>query len=315
MLLFLAVVAILLVLPLLLITLHALMVPTTRAGLMLRSLALIGFCGLLVLAGMWAFPPWWTPYVLVALALLASFNAWRRLRGGSRAPGMTRRWGELAVSAAVLVVVGAGALAVTQGRQVPPDAVDIAFPLEPGRYLVVNGGHHALLNLHFMTLDDPQYADYRGQSFAVDMIAVDRFGFRARNPLGADDPADYHIFGAEVRAPCDGTVIGAESEMVDHTVPERDTERLAGNHLLIDCGDFIVLLAHLRQGSLEVGLGDTVTTGARLAEVGNSGQSGEPHLHVHAQRGTDPDAALSGAPLPVTFDGRFPVRNARLRGD
>lgn len=315
MLIFLIVVAILLVLPLLLIGLQALIRPVTRTGLVLRSVGLVLFCVLLVPVGIWAFPPWWTPYLFVVLALLASVVATRKFRATHAPAGAVRRVGEIVLAAVVSVVALVGLLAVVQGRQVPPEAVDIAFPLEPGRYLVVNGGHHALINPHFMTLRDPQYAEYRGQSFAVDMIAVDRLGLRAANPLGDSDPAKYHIFGAEVRAPCDGMVIGAESDMIDHVVPERDTERLAGNHLLIDCGEFIVLLAHLRQGSLTVGEGDAIAIGDRLAEVGNSGQSGEPHLHVHAQRGTDPRAPLSGEPLPITFEGTFPVRNAVLRGE
>lgn len=309
------VLAIMLVLPLLMIALHAFVRPTTRTGLILRSLALVLFCILLIPAGMWVFPPWWTPYLLVVLALMASANATRRFFAPAASTGALRRGGEQLLAAVVLLMAVGGLWVVAQGRQVPDGAVDIAFPLEPGRYLVVNGGHHALINPHFMTLDAPVHADYRGQSYAVDLIAVDRFGFRAQNPLGESDPSTYHIFGAGVLAPCTGRVIGVENDMVDHTVPERDSERLAGNHLLIDCGPFIVLLAHLRQGSLLVGEGDSVTTGDRLAEVGNSGQSGEPHLHVHAQRGTDPGAPLSGSPLPITFEGIFPVRNAVLRGD
>jgi hypothetical protein len=303
-----------LVLLLVLIVLHGLVRPASAAGLWLRTLALLLLCALLVLAGMWIFPPWWTPYVLVLLTVLATFNARRRWAERVAPAGPARRWGEIALAGLVGLASIAGLWATMQARLVPPDAVDIAFPLEPGRYLVVNGGHGALINPHFMTLDDPQYADWRGQSFAVDLIAVDRFGWRAENPLGDTDPATYHIFGAQVLAPCDGAVVGAEGDMIDHRVPERDTERLAGNHLLIDCGEFIVLLAHLRQGSLRVGEGDTVATGEPLAEVGNSGQSGEPHLHVHAQRGFDPEAPLSGEPLPITFDGRFLVRNDILTG-
>ncbi len=87
--------------------------------------------------------------------------------------------------------------------------MDIAFPLEPGRYLVVNGGDLPLLNAHFMTLTNPAYADYRGQSYAVDLIGIDRFGWRATTPLGTNDPADYLIFGAAVLAACDGTVTHA----------------------------------------------------------------------------------------------------------
>lgn len=61
-----------------------------------------------------------------------------------------------------------------------------------------------------------------------------------------------------------------------------------------------------------MGFGDTVTTGAVLAEAGNSGHSGEPHLHIHVQRDTAPDAPLRVEPLPVTFDEASPSKSTRL---
>ena len=310
---FLVMLAVQILLPLLLILGHALVRPATTAGLWLRSASLLALCGLLAVIGFWAFPPWWTPFAMMLLALGATWLAARRLRRAGPHPGRWRRTGEYALSAALLVLVLLQLPGVLAGRQVPPDAVDIAFPLEPGRYLVINGGHHPLLNAHFMTLSDPGLADYRGQSFAVDIIGIDRFGWRAVTPLGTGDPADYLIFGARVLAPCDGTVIHAVGDRPDLPVPQLDTVDRGGNELMIDCGDFLVYLAHLRQGSLRAGIGDAVAARETLAEVGNSGHSGEPHLHVHAQRGTDPAALLRGEPLPVTFDGSFPLRNARLR--
>ena len=305
-----------LVLPLGLILAHGWLRPASSLGLWLRVAALALMCWLLALVGFWALPPWYTPFIFAALAVLATFIAIRRWQTSPAPAGRLRRHVEIGLAAALALLFGFQIPQAIGGRQMPVGTVDIAFPLgDTGhRYLVINGGHHPLINAHFMTLANPDYADYRGQSFAVDLIAIDGRGARAERFLGGSDPAQYHIFGAPVLAPCDGEVIGAEGMMPDLPVPERDTERLEGNHLLIDCGDFIVLLAHLRQGSLAVGEGDAVTARQPLAEVGNSGQSGEPHLHVHAQRGTQPEAPLAGEPLPISFDGVFPVRNARLAG-
>ncbi|MCC5974901.1 MAG: M23 family metallopeptidase [Rubellimicrobium sp.] len=312
MLLFLAVLALQILLPVALIVGHALVRPTSALGLWLRTASLLGLCVLLALVGFWALPPWWTPYLLLVLSALATWRAARLLRDRDARPGRWRRGGEYALSTALLALVLLALPGVIGGRQVPPDAVDIAFPLEPGRYLVMNGGHHPLLNAHFMTLDDPELADYRGQSFAVDLIGIDRIGWRATTPLGTEDPADYLIFGKRVLAPCDGIIIHAVGDRPDLPVPELDTVNRGGNELMIDCGDVKVYLAHLRQGSLRVDVGDAVTAGMTLAEVGNSGHSGEPHLHIHVQRGTDPEAPLRGEPLPVTFDGVFPLKNARF---
>ena len=49
-----------------------------------------------------------------------------------------------------------------------------------------------------------------------------------------------------------------------------------------------------------------------LGRVGNSGNTGEPHLHVHAQRPGSTIAPLSGEPVPIRLGGRYLVRNDRV---
>lgn len=53
-----------------------------------------------------------------------------------------------------------------------------------------------------------------------------------------------------------------------------------GNHIMISTGDFYVLLCHLKKGSARVKKGDTVRVGQQIGEVGNSGSSIQPHLHI-----------------------------------
>jgi len=57
-----------------------------------------------------------------------------------------------------------------------------------------------------------------------------------------------------------------------------------GNHILLHAGAIYVLLCHLRQGSARVRAGDVVSVGQPLAEVGNSGASLQPHLHLQVMR-------------------------------
>jgi murein DD-endopeptidase MepM/ murein hydrolase activator NlpD len=94
--------------------------------------------------------------------------------------------------------------------------------------------------------------------------------------------------------------------------PRADREHLAGNHVMLRCADADVLLGHLRPGSLQAALGARVRVGDRLAEVGNSGNTGEPHLHIHAQRPGPSGAPVGGDPLHISFDGRFLVRGGRV---
>jgi murein DD-endopeptidase MepM/ murein hydrolase activator NlpD len=53
-----------------------------------------------------------------------------------------------------------------------------------------------------------------------------------------------------------------------------------------------------------------VTTQTRLGEVGNSGNTSEPHLHIHAVRGGDPGDLMDGEAVPFTLDGRHLVRGS-----
>lgn len=53
-----------------------------------------------------------------------------------------------------------------------------------------------------------------------------------------------------------------------------------GNNIMIQAENVFVLLCHLRNGSLLVEKGDTVTVGQKIGEVGNSGSSIQPHLHI-----------------------------------
>ena len=59
--------------------------------------------------------------------------------------------------------------------------------------------------------------------------------------------------------------------------------------------------------------GDEVMRGAQVSAVGNSGQTFEPHLHMHVQEIAS-GAIFAGAPLQLTLDGIFPVRNTWLYG-
>jgi murein DD-endopeptidase MepM/ murein hydrolase activator NlpD len=76
-----------------------------------------------------------------------------------------------------------------------------------------------------------------------------------------------------------------------------------------------VLLAHLMEGSIKVGEEDEVVEGQIIGQVGNSGNTSQPHLHIHAERGRDEDKQiLEGNGVPITFGGRYLVRNSLFTG-
>ena len=60
-----------------------------------------------------------------------------------------------------------------------------------------------------------------------------------------------------------------------------------GNYVVIRNGNFHVLLCHMKEGSVCVQVGEEVETGQKLGEVGNSGSSIQPHLHVQVMKSKD----------------------------
>ena len=85
-------------------------------------------------------------------------------------------------------------------------------------YLVVNGGSQALTNAHLRTLEGERFTPYRGQSYGVDLVRINRVGLRVPGLLPAD-PAVYFIYGDPVLAPCRGRVVFAEDGAADMPPP------------------------------------------------------------------------------------------------
>lgn len=286
----------------------------SRAVWLLRAVTALSLLGLLALAGVWVILPryvawWWLVGTLVVLAVDA--GNFRRLSwwGGSSPISA------LMVTRVCLALAALGVCLYALSGWYPRGApvVDLAFPLRGGNFLVVNGGDNRLLDSHLKTLlPKPEYHAWRGQSYGVDLVAVNELGLTSRGFL-ARNPTHYVIFGLPVVAPCDGTVVRVENGLPDLPVPGRDPIHKAGNYVVLQCGNVQVVLAHLQEGSVKVVPGEAVSVGMPLARVGNSGNTGRPHLHIHVQRPGTQAEPFSGAPLFLRFDGDFPVRNEGFR--
>jgi hypothetical protein len=266
--------------------------------------------------GLWLFPPWWVPRVALIGALLVGAWQVRRRRWPTVLPSGARAW-----VGALLFTCGAalgiyGLMKAVSATRLPEgaDVVELAFPLDTGRYLVVNGGAWLMINAHRASMDSTilRLRPWRGNGHAVDLVAVDALGMRAGGLLPRA-PSAYRIFGAHVLAPCNGSVVTAIDGVPDLPVPQQDLANKSGNHVILDCAGVHIVLAHFKRGSVRVSAGEKVKSGEWIGSVGNSGMSSEPHLHIHAQRPGRPDAPMGGDPLPMLLDGRFLVRGDRVR--
>jgi murein DD-endopeptidase MepM/ murein hydrolase activator NlpD len=203
-------------------------------------------------------------------------------------------------------------LGLRERTPLPPDPgagrdVGLRLPLA-GTWWVYWGGPSELQNYHAVT---------PGQRHAYDLVKWRRGG-TARGDGTSN--RDYFAFGRRVLAPADGVVVEALDGVRDNRplVELENPAAPAGNHVLIALGgERYVLLGHLRQGSVRVQPGQRVRAGQRLGRVGNSGNSSEPHLHVHVQDSPEP---LAGIALPIRFgplvvDGSPVAHAAPVQGE
>ncbi|WP_172806363.1 murein hydrolase activator EnvC family protein [Aeromicrobium choanae] len=157
-----------------------------------------------------------------------------------------------------------------------------------------------------------------GQSHAIDIIHPRPEGTEPTYPVfgGFERPETFSSFGEPIHAVADGTVVKVLDTRRDHLSRTswlafaymmvidglRDlggAAAVVGNHVVVDHGAGVYsLYAHVRRGSASVAVGDRVATGQVVGEVGNSGNTSEPHLHVQLM---DHAAPLRAAGLPMRF--------------
>jgi hypothetical protein len=250
---------------------------------------------LVLLVGRWDMAGYYTRFLLLGLFLAAVLSSlkkhWPRRW---RAPETKTVWRRHRANLISLALFGAVLLHAVSGILPPNEARVLAFPLQGGRFMVGHGGGIELLNHH---------ADHPQQRYAADIVAIDEIGYRASGILPEKLEA-YAIFGEAVVSPCAGEVVGARDGLPDLVPPQGDADNSPGNHVTIDCDGIRVELAHLQKGSVEVRPGRQISAGEGVGKVGNSGNTTEPHLHVHAvDRKTNQG-------VPMAFEGRVPVRNS-----
>lgn len=177
-------------------------------------------------------------------------------------------------------------------RAFPADPASVQPPahIRPpadGELLVYWGGN---------TIEHNYHTAYPDQRWAYD-LAVKPVATKSKKL------EDYGCYGVPVLAPIQGKVWSVENDMKDHTPGRLSNEREKpfGNHVVLKLsGGTYLVIAHLKKGSVVVSEGDVVNEGQQLAACGNSGNTSEPHIHIHHQRQdpkTNPIGFAEGLPL------------------
>lgn len=166
------------------------------------------------------------------------------------------------------------------------------------------------------------------QEFALDLIALGPDGQSHKG--GGSRLDDYYDFGRDVLAVADGTVMevatdgteandrlrrpGESSEDFQKRTVQAQNELLMKSPKLV-IGNYVVIrhgggefsqYAHLKQGSVRVKVGDAVTRGQVIGQLGHTGNTTEPHLHFQLTDGQDP---MYSRGLPIVF------KNTSVEGD
>jgi len=161
-----------------------------------------------------------------------------------------------------------------------------------------------------------------GQTFAFDFVALDQRGRTAsvrdwRTVVGTEPVERFAGLGRPIVAPARARVVTVHDGEPDHEARRspvsllaysatqgarlrRGVGAVAGNHVVLALEDdsAFVLLAHLRRGSTVVVPGARLDAGDPVATCGNSGNSTQPHLHMHVM---DAPSLIEARGLPVVF--------------
>lgn len=126
----------------------------------------------------------------------------------------------------------------------------------------------------------PDYLDYRCNKLTYDK----HDGTDIRLPTATEMQR-----GVAVVAAADGTVLGVRDGMEDISI--RKTGRAAiegrecGNGVVLQHGDgYQTQYCHLKKGSIKVTKGQTVKAGDELGEIGLSGDTEFPHIHLSVRK-------------------------------
>lgn len=202
-------------------------------------------------------------------------------------------------SICIILIIGAGIYywnCSKKDRLIPTGAINMEYPLKDGSFKVVASGKSG--NVHTTMID--QYAI----DITKEKSIKDWFQFR-KNELESNPS-----FGIPVYSPCTGNVKKIYNDFSDMPIGIVGVD-VEANRVQIGCSGFDVSLVHFKKGSIIAKEGETVQTGQKIAEVGNSGCSTEPHLHIMAYKVND--APDNKTPVPITFNGKYFFRGDNFK--
>ncbi|MGP4074784.1 M23 family metallopeptidase [Halobacillus sp. K22] len=270
----------------------------SRKQLVLDWLAVFMFMAFIFIIGPWHIYIYYLRLIWPILFIVVSFFTLKRIPLLPKKGPKKGKSYKFSVGISIVLVIYFGMIAVNglSGYILPDwdEAIELSFPMKDGVYAFGHGGSDPSINYH---------NEYLPQQYAYDILQLNPWGMRASG-LSPANLENYKIYGTALYSPCSGEVTTAVDEYEDISPQETPNKQAsaAGNHVILSCKGVEIHIAHMKPGTVEVEEGDKVSAGDRLGEVGNTGNTTEPHLHIHAEK--------DGEGIPITFDERFLKRNS-----
>jgi len=175
-----------------------------------------------------------------------------------------------------------------------PSPVPFRLPLD-GPVTIGWGGATPTNNYHVIAPD---------QRWAYDLVVTEE-GKTYRGEGRTLD--DFYIYGRPLLAAADGTVLTVVNDQSESKIGGAGKVKNAGgNQVIIEVAEKeFLFLCHLQPGTINFKPGDKIVAGDEVGRVGNSGNSSEPHIHIHLQ---DSPKDHSGEGIPLYF------HNYRMEG-
>ncbi|MCM3398746.1 M23 family metallopeptidase [Oceanobacillus profundus] len=266
----------------------------TRLDWIIQLLFTVVFITWLFLSGRWDWVGIYLKFVWVLLLIPAIYLSWKNTKSLPFRTKLNRSQKfSRGFNIVLLLIFGLYTTSSVSGYSTEDEPIELAFPLKDGSYYIAHGGSATQINYHNA---------YEPQQYALDIVKLNQFRTRA-NGIYPKELDKYEIFGDIVYSACSGSVVETRNNSPDLIPPESNPDQPEGNYVAIACDgtDAILYIVHLLEGSITVEAGEQLTVGNPIGQIGNSGNTSEPHLHIHAEK--------DGIGVPLQFDEEFLVRN------
>ncbi|PHK50615.1 M23 family metallopeptidase [Staphylococcus edaphicus] len=169
-------------------------------------------------------------------------------------------------------IIGMSLLPISHKHNVKQSKYQYTIPIKTS-CLVYWGGDNELINFHYR---------FKQQRHALDLVKIkDGYTYKGNS----NECANYYSYGLPIVAPANGVVEAIVDGIPDNTPGDINTVHPEGNYIIIKhARNEYSMIAHIKANSFKIEKGDTLLRGQHIANVGNSGNTPEPHIHFQVMK-------------------------------